>query len=89
MRVAGGYPLTGSYSLLLDDLVDAGAYSIAAADLHVNLNGKTDMFLTFWWQSFSDEDDPTDGVYIRSDSRAAWCKAFSFNGGPIGRMRKK
>ncbi len=81
VRVATGYPAEGSYSLLLDDSTSASEYSIAAAVLHLDLSGESDVTLSFRWREFGDENHPEDGVFISDDSGVSWHQILSFNGG--------
>ena len=83
VQVSSTYPYTGtSYSVLLDDSVDSSAYSHAAIILTIDLSGRSEVDLDFWWREFSDENDPADGVFISDDNGASWYQALSFNNGP-------
>ncbi len=81
VRVAGGYPYQGTYSLLLDDSVSGSSYSTSAAILTLNLSGQNEVELEFWWREFSDENHVEDGVFISADSGGTWYRVLSFNGG--------
>lgn len=81
VRVSSDYPYSGTYSLLLDDSVDDGTNSIAAAILTIDLSGQSDVELNFWWREFDDEDDAEDGVFISDDDGSNWYQAYSFNEG--------
>ena len=48
----------------------------------MDLSGKSQVELSFWWQEFNDENNSADGVFIRSNSDEGWCQVFSFNDGP-------
>ena len=81
VRVAGGYPYQGTYSLLLDDSVSGSSYSTSAAILTLNLSGQNQVEMEFWWREFSDENHIEDGVFISADSGGTWYRVLSFNGG--------
>ncbi|MEW5871816.1 MAG: C1 family peptidase [Chloroflexota bacterium] len=78
VEVGSAYPRTGTYSLLLDDTAGDSIYSYASAVLHVNLAGYSSATLDFWWHDFSDEDDASDGVFIRNSSSGNWCQVMTF-----------
>ncbi len=76
------WPYTGSYSLILDDHTPHNEYSIASATLVVDLNGQTDVDLSFWYRDFNDDPHPTyDGVFISDDLGETWYQAFQFANG--------
>lgn len=74
-------PYAGAYSLLLDDAVADDTFSTAALILTIDLAGKSDVNLDFWWREFGDENHAEDGVFI-SDDGAGWYQVLSFNNGP-------
>ena len=74
-------PYAGSYSALLDSAVD-GSYSIASIVKAIDLSSEPQVYLSFWWHEYSDENDADDGVFLSDDSGATWCNIFSFNDGP-------
>jgi len=82
VRVTTNYPYQGSYSVLLDDSVDAGATSIASVILNINLAGEQYVYLSWWWREFGDENHAQDGVFISDDDGVNWYRIFSFNNGP-------
>ncbi|MBN1888318.1 MAG: DUF11 domain-containing protein [Thermoflexales bacterium] len=78
VRIGTGYAHSGSRSLLLDDDINAGAYSQASAILALDLSGQTQVELSFWWRAFSDEPH-IDGVQL-SNNGSNWASIFSFDG---------
>jgi peptidyl-Asp metalloendopeptidase len=73
------WPYTGSYSLILDDDSPGGNYSFASAALVVDLDGQSDVNLSFWYRDFNDDSHPTeDGVFISDDQGETWYQAFQF-----------
>ncbi len=78
VRVDSGYAVSGSYSLLLDDEIGDSTYSTSAAVLTVDLVGQSQVDLEFWWRSFSDWDDGTEGVYFSDDWGATWVRVMRF-----------
>lgn len=52
------------------------------ADLCLNLNGQTDVDLTFWWKSLGDEVHAADGVWFSNDGGATFTQVFTLSGNP-------
>jgi len=73
-------PHSGSYHMVMDNAV-SGTYSQNEAWLHLNLAGKSDVELTFWWKEFSDEDHTQDGVFLSSNGGSSFTKVYSLTGG--------
>lgn len=73
-------PRTGSHHLTMDVTTD-GNYTTNEAWLHVNLGGKTDVDLVFWWKEFSDENHSEDGVFLSDDAGASFVKVYDLTGG--------
>jgi len=73
-------PYSGTYSLLLDDVVSGGYYSHASALLSLDLIGQSNINLTFWYREFLDENHADDGAFISDDFGATWYRVFSFTG---------
>ncbi len=73
-------PHSGSYHMIMDNAV-SGTYSQNEAWLHLNLAGKSDVELTFWWKEFSDEDHTQDGVFLSSNGGSSFTKVYSLIGG--------
>ncbi len=74
-------PHSGSYHLLMYDAVDGSDYSLTEAWLHLNLSGKTDVDLNFWWKEFGDETHAEDGIYFSDDGGNTFVKVQDLNGG--------
>ncbi len=82
VQVGAHDPHGGTYSLLLDNAVNDGFYSYASAILALDLDGLSEVEMSFWWQDFDDDDDGYDGVFISDNYGASWYQALSFSGGP-------
>ena len=81
VAVNSALPSSGSYALLLDDQVDGGAYSEAAAILHLDNTNQDAVNLSFDWYDLGDEYNAAyDGVFIRDQENAPWVKIFDFDG---------
>jgi hypothetical protein len=80
VRIGGGYPYSGSYSLLLDDSVadPEGDDYPAAAILALNLSGREDVLLSFWIREFGNETPSNDGVHISDDNGVTWHFLYPF-----------
>lgn len=74
-------PHSGSYHMCMDDAVNGGNYSQCEAWLHLNLAGKSDVELDFWWKDFGDETHSQDGVYFSNNSGSSFTKVYNLNGG--------
>ena len=73
-------PHSGSYHMTMD-VSSNGTYSQNEAWLHLNLAGKADVELTFWWKEFSDEDHTQDGVFLSDDGGSSFTKVYNLTGG--------
>lgn len=82
VRADTSYPYQGAHSVLLDGLSDGSTDSYASAVLTIDLSGRTNAMLDFWWREFEDENDAGDGVFVSDDNGATWFQVFSFNNGP-------
>ncbi len=83
VRVSDAHgPYSGTYHVLLDDMVEDSTYSTATLLLTIDLAGQPNVGLDFWWRSFGDENHPHDGVFISDDDGVSWSQVFSFNDGP-------
>jgi PKD repeat protein len=71
----------GSYHMTMDDNLNGGLYAQNEAWLRVNLAGKGDVDLTFWWKEFSDEDHTQDGVFFSDNGGASFTKVRNLTGG--------
>jgi hypothetical protein len=81
VRVEDSYPYIGGYSLLLDDHTNGSLDSHASAILALDLEGQSQVEMSFWWREFDDEPHVDDGVFISDDYGATWHPAFSLTGG--------
>jgi len=82
VQITSSYtPHSGSYQLTMDDYSSGGNYSQCEAWLHLNLVGKNDVDLTFWWKEFSDEDHTQDGVYFSDNGGSTFTKVYNLTGG--------
>ncbi len=80
VRVLSSYsPHSGSFLLCMDDAT-LGGYSQTEAWLHLNLAGKSQVDMEFWWKEFGDENHSQDGVYFSDDGGSSFTKVFSLNG---------
>ena len=74
-------PHTGSYHMTMDDNTNGGLYAQNEAWLRLNLAGKSDVDLTFWWKEFADEDHTQDGVFFSDNGGSSFTKVYSLVGG--------
>ena len=82
VQVSSAYPYAGTYSLLLDDSLDDYIYSIAAAILAVDLSGRTQVELDFYWYEWPAVDDSSDGIFISDDDGYSWSRILNFEADP-------
>jgi serine protease len=73
-------PHSGSYHMTMD-VSSNGTYSQNEAWLGLNLAGKGDVDLTFWWKEFGDETHTQDGVYFSDNAGASFVKVYSLANG--------
>ncbi|MEJ2719894.1 MAG: PKD domain-containing protein, partial [bacterium] len=73
-------PHSGSRHMTMDNST-SGSYSQNEAWLHLNLAGKTDVELDFWWKDFGDETHTQDGVYFSSNGGSSFVKVYNLPGG--------
>ncbi len=73
-------PHSGAYHMVMDDAT-SGGYSQTEARLGVNLAGKPQVNMTFWWKDFGDETHTQDGIYFSSNGGSTYTKVYSLNGG--------
>ncbi|QDU69439.1 S8 family serine peptidase [Engelhardtia mirabilis] len=74
-------PFAGARHLTMDDTIDAGAYSLNEARLHLDLSGESQVDLDFQWKEFGDETHAEDGVYFSSNGGSSFVKVHDLNGG--------
>jgi len=71
----------GTYHLTMDDNYNGGSYAQNEAWLRLNLFGKSDIDLVFYWKEFSDETHDLDGVYFSDDGGTSFSKVYDLTGG--------
>ncbi len=71
----------GLYHLTMDDNLNGSLYSQNEAWLRLNLGGKSDVELSFWWKEFGDETHTQDGVYFSDNGGSSFVKVYSLAGG--------
>ncbi|MBI5168223.1 MAG: S8 family serine peptidase [Candidatus Eisenbacteria bacterium] len=69
-------PHSGARHMVMDCSV-ANNYSVAAADLKLNLSGVTQANLSFWWKDFGDETQTQDGIYFSNNGGTTFTKVYS------------
>ncbi|KJD37156.1 hypothetical protein PW52_01495 [Tamlana sedimentorum] len=74
-----GSGIDGSFGLRLGKTSDAGDYATNYADLHLNLENKKDVFLSFSIKSYYEESHFQDGIYFSDDGGATFLKVYAFN----------
>jgi len=81
IRVTGDYtPHAGSAHLIMCSAIN-GNYATNTGELHLNLSGKSDVELEFYWKETGDETHTQDGVYISDDGGSIFKKIYSLTGG--------
>ncbi|MFZ5981492.1 MAG: PKD domain-containing protein [Candidatus Zixiibacteriota bacterium] len=81
IRITTSYtPHSGSYHMTMDVSTN-GTYSQNEAWLRLNLAGKSDVDLTFWWKEFGDETHTQDGVFFSDDGGSTFTKVYSLANG--------
>ena len=73
-------PQTGSQHLTMD-VITNGTYATNYADLRLNLNGQTDVDLSFYWKEFGDETNVEDGVFFSDNGGASFTKVYNLQDG--------
>ncbi|MBK7366810.1 MAG: S8 family serine peptidase [Candidatus Eisenbacteria bacterium] len=68
-------PHTGTRHMVMD--ASTATYSIAAANLKLNLAGVTQANLSFWWKDFGDETQTQDGIYFSNNGGTTFTKVYS------------
>lgn len=80
VRSSDHTPNTGSYHLTMD-VIENNNYNTNEAWMHLNLSGKSNVTLQFWWKETSDETHTADGVYISDDGGDNFAKIYNLSGG--------
>ena len=82
VQITSSYtPHSGSYHMTMDDYTSGGNYSQCEAWLALNLAGKSDVDLTFWWKEFGDETHTQDGIYFSDNNGSSFTKVYNLSGG--------
>ncbi len=71
----------GSYHMTMDDNYNGGLYAQNEAWLHLNLAGKSNVELAFWWKEFADETHTQDGVFFSDNGGSSFTKVYSLANG--------
>lgn len=80
VRSSDHSPHSGSYHITMD-VIENNHYNTNEAWLHLNLSGKSNVELEFWWKDTGDESHATDGVYISDDGGDNFTKIYNLTGG--------
>ena len=57
-----------------------GSYNLNTANLHLDMNGNSNMRFSFWWAEWNDETEPEDGVFISDDGGINYVKVLDLEG---------
>jgi len=71
----------GTYHLTMDDNTNGSLYAQNEAWLRLNLAGKSDVDLSFWWKEFGDETHTQDGVFFSDNGGSTFTKVYSLANG--------
>lgn len=80
VRSSDHSPHSGSYHITMD-VIENNNYNTNEAWMHLNLSGKSNVELEFWWKETSDETHTADGVYISDDGGDSFTKIYNLSGG--------
>lgn len=75
-RTTSNTPHAGSYHIVMDCSV-SNNYSTTDANLKLNLAGKSQVNLSFWWKDFGDETQTQDGIYFSNNGGTSYTKVYS------------
>ncbi len=81
IQITSSYTPRGSYHLAMDDNLNGGLYAQNEAWLRLDLSGKSDIELRFWWKEFSDETHTQDGVYFSNNGGSSFAKVYDLING--------
>ncbi len=81
IQITSSYTPRGSYHITMDDRVNGSQYSQNEAWLRLNLSGKSQVEVSFYWKEFGDETHTQDGVYFSSNGGSSFTKVYSLAGG--------
>jgi PKD repeat protein len=74
-------PHSGAYHMTMDDNLNGGLYAQNEAWLRLDLTGKSQVQLTFWWRDISDETHTQDGVFFSSNGGSSFTKVYNLTNG--------
>lgn len=75
------YAHTGSYFMGMHHTsAGGGAYNTNQANLHLNLNGESNVRFGIWWAEWNDETEVQDGIYISDDNGVTYTKVLDLFG---------
>ncbi len=77
--ITSSYTPRGSYHLAMDAITN-GTYVQNEAWLRLDLAGKSDVDLTFWWKEHSDETHSQDGVFLSDNGGTDFVKVRDLTG---------
>ena len=80
IEITTAYTPRGTYNLAMDAITN-GTYVQNEAWLKLDLTGKSDVDLTFYWKEHSDEDHTQDGVYLSDNGGSSFVKVYNLTGG--------
>ncbi|MEM6800803.1 MAG: T9SS type A sorting domain-containing protein [Bacteroidota bacterium] len=78
--VFGGTGINNSFGLGIGKTSDAGGFALNSVDLHLDLSGESNVFMTFAIREFYDENHVQDGIYMSDDGGQTFSKVYSFMG---------
>jgi hypothetical protein len=77
-------PHSGNYHLTMDTSVPTSGDVTNEAWLHLDLSGKSQVSLNFWWHDYNDRNDPTkDGIFFSDDGGANFKQILSLIDGTL------
>ncbi|MEN8227274.1 MAG: S8 family serine peptidase [Bacteroidota bacterium] len=79
VRSSDHSPHSGSYHITMD-VIENNNHNTNEAWMHLNLSGKSDVELEFWWKETLDETHEADGVYISDDGGDSFTKIYNLSG---------
>ncbi len=62
------------------DMPTGGTFNLNQAWLGLNTTGASNLFFSFWWSDWNDENSPDDGIYISQDAGVTFVKVFDLLG---------
>jgi len=77
IRVVNEEGLNNTSGIMMGRICD-GTFSTNALDLHLDLEGETNVEMIFWIASFGDEHQANDGIYFSEDGGNSFVKVVEF-----------